>query len=399
VVAIFCGRDLFLGGSDKSHLKYAQDSAFLSFWRLVRQVSVAIFDAGNRFCMKKLLLVLVCALPFFAAAQSPITITNNDMPEPGDTLRVSNTDALFIDVSSTGANHVWDYRNLQPFSQDRSDYVYSLQTVYAFYFLGVNQYGTKIADSLGGGPFQFTDVYNFYRSATNDFRAEGVGFRNQGIPLAAYYSDEDELFQFPLDYLDRDTTTYRFSVDLGTGLSFSQQGTRYNEVDGWGVIMTPYDSIECLRVVSETDGVDSVSFNGFQFGIANVQRSIKFLANGVHIPILEITGRVQMGNFQPQRAKYRDEYRNLVATAEPRSTGIRFYPNPAQNFLTIESELQESLLLTVTDMQGKTIASQSLEGTVFVHSVAEYPNGVYLMRITTLDGAVIETAKIVVGGR
>ncbi|MBL0017501.1 MAG: hypothetical protein IPP17_13970 [Bacteroidetes bacterium] len=117
-------------------------------------------------------------------------------------------------------------------------------------------------------------------------------------------------------------------VNLGTGLSFSQQGTRYNEVDGWGVIMTPYDSIECLRVVSETDGVDSVSFNGFQFGIANVQRSIKFLANGVHIPILEITGRVQMGNFQPQRAKYRDEYRNLVATAEPRSTGIRFYPNP-----------------------------------------------------------------------
>ncbi|MBL0017500.1 MAG: T9SS type A sorting domain-containing protein [Bacteroidetes bacterium] len=61
--------------------------------------------------------------------------------------------------------------------------------------------------------------------------------------------------------------------------------------------------------------------------------------------------------------------------------------------------MQESLLLTVTDMQGKTIASQSLEGSVFVHSVAEYPNGVYLMRITTLDGAVIETAKIVVGGR
>jgi hypothetical protein len=65
--------------------------------------------------------------------------------------------------------------------------------LYAFYFLGVNQYGTKIADSLGGGPFQFTDVYNFYRSASNDFRAEGVGFRNQGVPLAAYYSDEDEL--------------------------------------------------------------------------------------------------------------------------------------------------------------------------------------------------------------
>ncbi len=349
--------------------------------------------------MRKLLHVLFFALPFAAVAQSPITITSNDMPAPGDTLRVSNADATLLNVNSTGANHVWDYRNLQPFSQDRSDYVYSLQTVYAFYFLGVNQYGTKIADSLGGGPFQFTDVYNFYRSATNDFRAEGVGFRNQGIPFAAYYSDEDELFQFPLDYLDRDTTTYRFSVDLGTGLAFSQQGTRYNVVDGWGVIMTPYDSIACLRVVSETDGVDSVSFNGFQFGIANVQRSIKFLANGVHIPILEISGRVQQGIFQPQQAKYRDAYQNLVAVEIPEQAHIRFFPNPAQNYLTIETDLQEDLQLTVVDMQGRIVSSQAIAGSVFVHSVAEYPNGVYLMRITNSEGAVLETAKIVVGGR
>jgi hypothetical protein len=349
--------------------------------------------------MRNLFLFLFSAIPFVVAAQNPITITNNDMPEPGDTLRFSNTDATFIDVSSTGANHFWDYRNLQPFSQERNDYVYSLQTAYAFYFLGVNQYGTKIADSLGGGPFQFTDVYNFYRSASNDFRAEGVGFRNQGIPLAAYYSDEDELFQFPLDYLDRDTTTYRFSVDLGTGLSFSQQGTRYNEVDGWGVIVTPYDSIACLRLVSETDGVDSVSFNGFQFGIANAQRSIKFLANGVHIPILEITGRVQMGNFQPQRAKYRDQYQNLVANVEPHNTGIRFYPNPAQNALHIESTLQEALILSVTDMQGKVIDSRTFEGTLVPYSVADYPEGIYLMRITNSQGGLIESARIVVGGR
>jgi hypothetical protein len=349
--------------------------------------------------MRKLVLFLFAAIPFVVAAQNPITITSSDMPEPGDTLRVSNTDATFIDVNSTGANHFWDYRNLQPFSQDRSDYVYSLQTVYAFYFLGVNQYGTKIADSLGGGPFQFTDVYNFYRSANNDFRAEGVGFRNQGVPLAAYYSDEDELYQFPLDYLDRDTTTYRFSVDLGTGLSFSQQGTRYNEVDGWGVIVTPYDSIACLRVVSETDGVDSVKFNGFEFGIANVQRSIKFLANGVHIPILEITGRVQMGNFQPQQAKYRDQYQNLVANVEPKNSGIRFYPNPAQNVLNIESTLNETLQLTVTDMQGKVIDARSLEASIHAYSVAEYPNGIYLMRISNSQGTVVESAKIVVAGK
>ncbi|HEX2899416.1 MAG TPA: hypothetical protein VHS96_06825, partial [Bacteroidia bacterium] len=247
--------------------------------------------------MRKFLCLLLCSCSLAVSAQ--ITITQNDMPEPGDTLRHSNADPLFVDVTQTGPNQFWDYSNLVPFSQDRVDYVYSIQTIYAFYFFGVNQYGTKIADTLGGGQFMFTNVYNFFRSASNDFRAEGIGFRYQGAPLAAYYSDEDELYQFPLEYQDVDVSTYRFSVNLGTGLSFSQQGTRTNEVDGWGVIKTPYDSIVCLRLLSETDGMDSISFNGIKIGIANRQRTIKFLANGVHIPILEISGRVEQGIFQP----------------------------------------------------------------------------------------------------
>lgn len=347
--------------------------------------------------MRNLLAVMLLALPLALAAQSPITITRNDMPEPGDTLRVSNADFFNINTTSTGANHVWDYSTLVPRSQDRSDYVYSLQTIYAFYFFGVNQYGTKIGDTLGGGPFTFTNVYNFYRSANADFRAEGVGFQYQGAPLAAYYDDEDELYKFPLDYLDRDTTSFHFRVDLGTGLSFSQTGTRFNYVDGWGVVITPYDSIACLRLVSETDGIDSVTFNGFNFAIPNQQRSIKFLANGVHIPILEISGRTQMGQFQPQQVRYRDEYRNLVAAPEPHSSQIRFYPNPASNVLGVENTIGTAFQLEVRDMQGRLIDQVQVEQSHWQQDISHYAPGIYLMSVRNLDGQLLETAKIFVG--
>jgi hypothetical protein len=344
--------------------------------------------------MRYLAIFLVCFLPLFAAAQ--ITITRNDMPEPGDTLRYSNADPMGVNTTATGANHVWDYSNLVPRSQDRIDYVYSLQTVYAFYFLGINQYGTKIADTIGGGPFQFTNVYNFFRSANADFRAEGIGFEYSGVPLAAYYSDEDELYEFPLDYLDQDTNFFRFSVDLGNGLRFSEEGTRYNSVDGWGTVITPYDNIACLRLVSVTEAIDTIVFNGFPFATPNEQKTIKFLANGVHIPILEISGRMQQGQWMPQQVKYRDQYRNLVAVDPTQSSAIKMYPNPAQDLVMIDNLEQLPLTLEWLDAQGHTISQETHSESKISTSVANLANGVYLLRVRDAEGSILRTQKIVV---
>lgn len=331
-----------------------------------------------------------------AMAQSPITITQNDMPEPGDTLRVSICDAQGVNINQTGANELWDYRNLVPLRQDRTDYVYSFLTVYAFYFLGVNQYGTKVADTIGGGPFEFTQVYNFFRSASQDFRAEGVGFRYSGVPLAAYYTDEDEIYQFPLNYQDRDTNSFRFSVDLGNGLRFSETGTRYNEVDGWGSVMTPYDSIACLRLVSTTDAIDTIVFNGFPFATPNQQVTIKFLANGVHIPILEISGRSQMGQWIPQQVKFRDEYRNLVAVELPQANAVEVYPNPVTDVLSIHNTAGQSLEATLVDVQGKIVATQTIGLGQQQMQVSALATGVYMLALRTTDGQLVKAMKVLI---
>lgn len=344
--------------------------------------------------MRTLLFVLLGLMGGVAFGQ--ITISQNDMPQPGDTLRYSIAAPTGIDVIQTGANQTWDYSNLIPLRQDRTDYVYSLQTIYAFYFLGVNQYGTKIADTIGGGPFQFTNVYNFFSSTSSKFKAEGVGFRYSGVPLAAYYTDEDELFQFPMDFGNRDSSTFRFSVDLGNGLRFSETGDRINVVDGWGTIITPYDNIACLRLVSTTNAIDTVVFNGFPFATPNQQISIKFLANGVHIPILEITGRAQMGQWQPQQVKYRDEYRNLVAVDLAQENPIDVYPNPVNDVLRLQNDSDQPLLAVMRDAQGKIVASQPIGMGAQTVDVSALATGMYLVELKTLQGDVLKATKVLV---
>jgi hypothetical protein len=344
--------------------------------------------------MRKLLFILFSCCALWSSAQ--ITITQNDMPEPGDTLRYSIASAVGVDIVQTGANQSWDYTGLVPLRQDRDDYVYSLVTPYAFYFLGINQYGTKVADTIGGGPFVFTQVYNFFRSASNDFRAEGVGFRYSGLPLAAYYSDEDELFQFPLNYGDRDTNTFRFSVDLGNGLRFSEEGTRYNNVDGWGTVITPFGSFPCIRMVSNTIAVDTIVFNNFPFATPNDQRTIKFLTNGIHIPVLEITGRVQQGQFVPQQVKYRDNYQNLVATELPAPTEIAIYPNPVADWIAIENTTTQVLEATLLDPQGKLLLQQALPLGTSQLDVHALPMGIYLLEMHDTAGNFIKSAKVLV---
>jgi hypothetical protein len=347
--------------------------------------------------MRNLVVFLLFVLPLAVVAQVPITITQNDMPVPGDSLRYSNVAPIGVDYQLTGAGTTWDYRNLTPLSQDRDDYVYSLATPYAFYFFGINQYGTKIADSIGGGPFVFTQVYNFFKSDNSTFQAEGVGFRYSGVPLAAYYDDEDEVFQFPMEYGDRDSSTFRFSVDLGNGLRFSEEGYRINEVDGWGTIVTPYDSVPCLRLVSTTIAVDTIVFNGFPFATPNEQITYKFLANGIHIPVLEINGRIEQGQFMPQRVRYRDRYQNLVAVEEPVAREIDMYPNPAQDVMTIRNGGSQRLEATLLDLQGKVVCTQTIGSGEQSVAVDHLPAGMYLLQLNALDGQLVKSMKVVVG--
>jgi PKD repeat protein len=262
--------------------------------------------------MKKITTLLWVVFITFAA-NAQITIINTDLPGSGDTLRysTSNLDTLTENTYSiTGANVTWDFSHLEATGQAVDHYKPSLQTPYAGFFFGINRYGKLEADSIGFGQFMFKDVYRFYKNSSSKFEIEGVGMKYSGFPIPSYYADADELYQFPLNYNDYDSSTFSYTLSLLTLGTLQTEGYRINSVDGWGQITTPYGTFNALRVTTDIVSRDSVALGGlFGFGFDNHQREIKWLTTGEGYPIMQVAGAVVNGQFNPNTVTYRDSFR------------------------------------------------------------------------------------------
>jgi hypothetical protein len=248
----------------------------------------------------------------FHALTAQITITSASMPAANDTIRYSTASPSGIGTSwkTKGGNQTWDFSTLTSTGQALNEYKSANKTPYAFYFFG--QIGQKTADSLGGGPFLFKNIYSFYSKSTTVFKAEGLGYTISGIPLASMYSDEDEIYQFPLQYNDSDVSKFRFvfSIPGQTLFTFIQAGKRTNVVDAWGSIKTPYKTYnDAIRVFTIVDEVDTLATQFSKTPIPRKTVSYKWLATSEKIPVLEIIGTLSAnGTFTPTVINYRDKY-------------------------------------------------------------------------------------------
>lgn len=325
--------------------------------------------------MKRPLLSLLGAFPLFLTAQ--ISITASHMPVSGDTCRYSSANVSDVgNYTATGANHSWSF-SLTPTGQDIRKFQPSTQTPYFFYFLPP-KYGEKILDSvpipnIPGNPITIKNIYSFYKKATSpsSFNSEGLGLTMSGVPIGATYSDEDELYKFPLNYGNRDSTTFKLSTPTNTMIPFTykKQGYRITEADGWGTITTPYGTASCLRVVTTQYSQDTITISalpaGFnKFGFPNYMRSYQWLTTGEKIPYLEVMGNVVGGNFTPTQVRYRDRARVITGIQEEAfSPVISVFPNPAVDELTvITTQQQETLSIEIADLQGRTVRQQQSAG-------------------------------------
>ena len=255
-------------------------------------------------------LFLLCFLLIFLPSQAQIIIANQDMPVSGDTLRYSNANTITqLNLGNTGANTSWDYSNLTMVTQGVATYKKASQVngTYGLFF-GFGAYGLRVIDSIGAGQIQIKNIYDFYNKSQNEFTAKGRGLEALNFPIPSFYGDPDEIYQFPLTFGRVDTSTYQVTFSLLTLGSFTQTGMRVNTVDGWGTIITPYDTFKVLRIKSEIFEQDSLGSDQLPQGLkfANNQVQYKWLAKNQHLPILEVDGNVIGGTFIQTAVKYRD---------------------------------------------------------------------------------------------
>jgi len=276
----------------------------------------------------------------------------------------------------------------------------SFSTPYGFYFFPP-KYGEKTLDSVpipGGLGFTIKNIYSFYRkNGTTSFNAEGMGLTMNGIPVGATYSNEDELYNFPLDYTDRDSTTFKLSTPTSTMIPFSykKQGYRITEADGWGTITTPYGTAPCLRVVTTQYSIDTITVNALpvpfnKFGFPNYMRSYQWLTLGEKIPYLEVSGNIVGGNFTMTQVKYRDILRHFVGIKEEQKNLVfSAFPNPSSSELTLVLSQNESpVILEIMDLQGKILKTEVLDNNSSVINthrinVAHMAKGLYFLNLSS----------------
>jgi hypothetical protein len=333
---------------------------------------------------------------FSAALLAQPTITASQMPKSGDTLRYSN--ALPTELPSNyetgGANMSWDFSGMTPQRQQLLNYYSASKTPYSFYFFG--QVGQKTADTIGAGPITLTNVYSFFTNSSKVFKAEGIGYQYSGFPLAAMYKDEDEIYQFPLNYGDKDTTTFNFKFSIpGDLFALVQAGTRYNDADGWGTIKTPYkEYTNVLRLRTYVDEIDTVTSQFGKFPLPRKTVSYKWLSLSERIPVMEVSGTVNplTGAFTPNQVRYRDGFiARLDAQDYSGNNGmntLQVYPNPGFDVIRVETKIR-NFELRATDLTGAEVPVKWLSPGLL--DIRNWKAGVYTLQC---GSAVVKVCKL-----
>ena len=255
----------------------------------------------------------ILLLSLTASVYSQITITKNDMPVAGDTARYS-TSATRLNFDTTGAGILWDYSTLVANGQGVDSFraAFTISPIYNLFF-GLQSFGQKALQNLNFGVVSLTNIYYFYKTSTTKFEINGIGAQANGVPLPSNYTTTDKIYQFPLTYGRVDTSDFDVTITVPSFATIRQMGKRYNTVDGWGTIITPFDSFASIRLISKVEEIDSITvtaFGNITFATPRNTTTYKWLANGEHIPVFEVSGNTpQTGAFIPTTEKYRDSIR------------------------------------------------------------------------------------------
>ncbi|MFM2135803.1 MAG: hypothetical protein RL021_1203 [Bacteroidota bacterium] len=369
--------------------------------------------------MKNCYLVFFSFLLLSAATNAQITIGTADLPSANDTFRVSITSPpTGVDFTTTGPNQTWDYSMLMPQSQ-RVDSFLSLFAVGTpgFLFLATANVAVKASNfniggtATGGIGATGTDVINFFRNNSTAYSQTGIAAAFNGLPIPIYFNPQDQVYKFPLNYGDTDTSNSVYTFSLSTNFYFQGRRSRINQVDGWGTITTPYGTrSNVLRVKTTVVERDSVHLDTTLFGFPINQGfnlpttttiEYKWLAAGEGVPFLQAnTG--QNGNVN--QIIYRDLRRSLIGVEElDARSGMEIYPNPSSDgfYLSNVNARPKSVAVSMMDMQGRLVLERSLEiaggGTSRINYDGTVAEGNYIVHLQS--GADRWVRIITVAGR
>lgn len=347
--------------------------------------------------MKTALFALLFLTPTLLFSQ--ITVTADDFANANDTVRMSNTTDISIDISTTGPNQTWDYSYLTFDSQLRRDFepATGLPLLINFVFgplaptnykasyflpstdLPIDQFGTML-------PVTIEDLVQYSKKTADSITLLGLSMSVNGNGIPVRSDTIETRYTFPMNYGDVHNSRGYTKLDMNPiyDAIWIQHRQRLTEVDGWGSVTTPYGTFDALRVkhtINETDSV-RIEFMGNQTWIpipVPESHIYEWIANDELDAVLRVVTSMVGGNETVTSIEYKDF--NLTASLKEIELSFEVYPNPTSAFLTV-SNATNATSYSVVDAKGQVVLTGSLEGKIDVSSLS---NGNYDLVVTSND--------------
>jgi len=368
--------------------------------------------------MKKLFLLVSASLSAFAGF-SQIVIEAIDFPQAGDSI-YQGTDTLIplsITPGSAGADQTWDFSQLRTRQGSTIHFAdpTTLPTGGSFpnSFLAVEQFGGwGFADSSNG----VVEITGF-----------SGDFTGLGAPMDIPFQNPQTIFVFPSTYLSSYIDTAIIDVRMVAppalvaqspipidSIHFVRSSEITSEIDGWGTVITPLQSYSALRQRNVEHNIDSIFIYASLLGgwsllpgqlvgienprITDIHR-YNYIIKEIGYYAVSLTTNL---NDSVDRATFLSDPAQCCFGAGVEETNIAeaftVYPNPASNGFSIKMETTEKLIYAVFDVTGKQVLTGSVNSTLTFVNTAALADGLYICKVSSVDGNLTGSKKISISG-
>jgi len=241
-------------------------------------------------------------------------------------------------------------------------------------------------------PIQVEDPFAFFRTDETGYYSTGTAFTIEGIPVVTQNDSIERIFEFPLEYGGTDTTFISYLTEVPLLGVFGQSGSRVSEVDGWGVLNTPYGSYDVLRIRSEISLTDTVFVE--QLGTGEIiERPVEVEYNWIspEVPGPVLTINV-VENTAISASLYAEDGILNTANSLSKSSFPLFYPNPASDEIRLNPDLHIASVIVI-DYSGREVVRQLQPASTL--NVDFLPSGVYLIIVQTENNEILHKKLII----
>lgn len=316
--------------------------------------------------------VTFLAIATIAFAQPTLTGANSN-PVPGDRFFGKYCNTTGVSKGASGAGVTWNLSTLVATDFDTTIFVPCV--------------GTAFCDTFPGSTVavEYDGDFDYYRTDASKFVYNGYGASGG----CAYYSDPATRLAYPMSFNSFFVDSYAMQQPAFQTYSY---GIDSIFADAWGTLILPsgtYSNVLRVRYISY--GTDSFAFT--TPAVVEHRRAEQYcwFMPGFHYPLLMMYYDTSgSGTLSLKDVGYFTQPPTLVGSTNASSNKVAVYPNPADNFTSLQIESMHTCdaTITTTDMLGRAVGNVVKENlpagkTELRYDLSGLPPGMYVLSIVT----------------